>query len=147
MRNADKAPKTINRRLAAIRSLVKLGRLIEAIYWSVEVEGVPDELTRDTRGPVPDIVATLIATAAAQLNQTIGGRDVALLRILFDLGLRIGEALRLDVADVELQSGGVWVLGKKRARKELLTMPAPTVAAMRAWVISVHHHGFTSLVG
>src|SRR5689334_5594763 len=96
MRNADKAPKTINRRLAAIRSLVKLGRLIGAIYWSIEVEGVPDELTRDTRGPVPDVVATLIATAAVQPNQTVAARDVALLRMLFDLGLRIGEAVRLD---------------------------------------------------
>lgn len=134
MRNVDKAPKTINRRLAAIRSLVKLGRLIGAIYWSIEVEGVPDELTRDTRGPTPDVVGTLIATAAAQANPTIAARDVAMLRITFDLGLRVGEVVRLDVSDLELSTGGVWVLGKKRARKQLLQMPPPTVEAIGAWL-------------
>jgi len=134
MRNVDKAPKTINRRLAAIRSLVKLGRLIGAVPWSIEVEGVPDELTRDTRGPSPAIVAKLIAKAAAQPKPAIAVRDVAMLRITFDLGLRVGEVVRLDLADLELATGGVWVLGKKRARKQLLKMPAPTVEAVRAWL-------------
>jgi integrase/recombinase XerC len=136
MRAVDKAPKTINRRLAAIRSLVKLGRLTGMIYWSIEVEGVPDELTRDTRGPNPETVAKLITVASQQENPDIAARDVAMLRITFDLGLRVGEVVRLDVADLELHAErpGIWVLGKRRTRKQLLELPAPTVTAIKAWL-------------
>jgi integrase/recombinase XerC len=141
MRDCDKAPKTINRRLSTIRSLVKLGRMTGTAYWSIEVEGVPDELTRDTRGPDPATVAKLIAIAGEQPNADIAARDVAMLRLTFDLGLRIGEVVRLDLADLELGAHpGVWVLGKKRARKVLLKLPPPTVEAVRAWLA---HRGKT----
>jgi integrase/recombinase XerC len=143
MRAVDKAPKTVNRRLAAIRSVVKLARLIGMTYWSIEVEGVPEELTRDTRGPSPETVATLIEVAAKHERPELAARDVAILRITFDLGLRVGELVRLDVADLELQAAqpGCWVLGKKRTRKVLLKLPAPTVAAIRDWLT---HRGKTA---
>lgn len=142
MRAVDKAPKTINRRLAAIRSVVKLARLIGMTFWSIEVEGVPDELTRDTRGPNPETVAKLIDVAGKHDDPAIAARDVAMLRITFDLGLRVGEVVRLDVADLELQAEqpGVWVLGKKRARKVLLRLPPPTVKAIADWLA---HRGKT----
>lgn len=139
MRNQDRAPNTINRRLAAVRALVKLGRLIGAVPWSIEVEGVPHELTRDTRGPSPEIVSALIAAAAAaQEKPMIAARDVAMLRITFDLGLRVGEVVRLDMADLALDTvpATVWVLGKGRVRKQLLKLPAPTVTALRAWLLA-----------
>jgi integrase/recombinase XerC len=134
MRDRDRAPTTINRRLAAVRSLVKLARLTGAVYWSIEVEGVPHELTRDTRGPDVDTVGRLITSASQHANPDIAARDVAMLRTLFDLGLRIGELVRLDLADLEQATGGLWVLGKGRARKVLLTLPAPTAGAIRAWL-------------
>lgn len=136
MRDRDQAPASINRRLAAVRSLVKLGRLTGAIYWSIEVGGVPHELTRDTRGPDPKTVAALITAAGQQENTRIAARDVAMLRITFDLALRVGEVVRLDVADLELKGtkAGVWVLGKGRARKVLLELPEATVTALRGWL-------------
>ena len=45
------APATINRRLAAIRSLTKLARLLGVVPWAIEVQDVPQETLRDTRGP------------------------------------------------------------------------------------------------
>ena len=136
MRDRDQAPSSINRRLAAVRSLVKLGRLTGAIYWSIEVGGVPHELTRDTRGPDPATVAKLLTVAGQQPNAEIAARDVAMLRMTFDLALRVGEVVRLDVADLELKGTkpGVWILGKGRARKVLLELPAATAEALRAWL-------------
>ena len=45
------SPATVNRRLAAIRSLVKLARTLGAVSWAIEIEGVKSKKYRDTRGP------------------------------------------------------------------------------------------------
>ena len=44
-------PATINRRLATIRSLVKLARTLGLVPWKLEVEGMKSQGYRDTRGP------------------------------------------------------------------------------------------------
>src|SRR5262249_57234802 len=61
-------------------------------------------------------------------------RDRALLRLLFDLGLRRSEVVRLDVADLDRGGGTLAVLGKGRTAKVALTLPAPTPAALPAWL-------------
>jgi integrase len=38
---------------------------------------------------------------------------VALLRLAFDLALRISELARLDLADVDLKNGRLWITGKE----------------------------------
>ena len=45
------SPATVNRRLAALRSLVKLARTLGFVSWSLEVESVKAQAYRDTRGP------------------------------------------------------------------------------------------------
>jgi len=44
------AAATVNRRLAALRSLVKVARLLGMVAWQLDVEAVPSEALRDTRG-------------------------------------------------------------------------------------------------
>lgn len=133
-----KAPSTTNRRLAAVRSLVKLARMIGLTYWNVEVGGVRHEPSRDTRGPTPDVITRILALTNQQPSH-LGLRNRAMLRLMFDLGLRVAEVVRLDVADVNLDAAGVWVLGKGRTRKERLTLPGPTIDALRAWLTHRGH--------
>ncbi len=57
-----------------------------------------------------------------------------LLRLAFDLALRCQELIRLDVADVDLKTGGLWIFGKGRRAKERLTMPEPSRDAVKAWL-------------
>lgn len=45
------APATINRRLAALRSVVKLGNTLGLVAWKLDVENIASESYRDTRGP------------------------------------------------------------------------------------------------
>jgi integrase/recombinase XerC len=61
----------------------------------------------------------------------MGPRDVALLRLAYDLALRIGELAPLDVADVEQKTGGLWIFGKGRKARELVTMPQTSREAVR----------------
>jgi len=129
------APATVNRRLAALRSLVKLGRLFGLVDFALDVESVKSQAYRDTKGPGRDGVRLLLSELAARKDPK-GLRDYALVRMLYDLGLRRGEAVALDLADVDLQAGTVSILGKGRTERETLTLPGPTKSALEAWVLA-----------
>jgi len=127
------APATVNRRLTALRSLVTLARTVGLVPWTLEVPGVESVAYRDTRGPGQAGYRRLLAVLDARVDAK-GRRDRAVLHLLYDLALRREEVVRLDLADLDLEAGTVLVLGKKRTQKERLTVPAPTVAALAAWV-------------
>jgi integrase/recombinase XerC len=67
-----------------------------------------------------------------------------LLRLLHDVGHRRGEAVGLDLADVDMDRGCIWVLGKGRTQREMITLPPPTLAALAKW-ITVRNPGPGSL--
>jgi integrase/recombinase XerC len=124
---------TINRRLAALRSLVKLARTLGMVPWSLEVENMKAEAYRDTRGPGQDGFISLLDEVGKR-NDGKAIRDRAILHLLHDLALRRGEVVSLDVEDVDLQSGTVSILGKGRTQKELISIPEPTKAALVEWL-------------
>jgi integrase/recombinase XerC len=127
------AAATVNRRLAALRSLVKLARTLGLVTWALEVPGLSAEPYRDTRGPGLAGVRQLLRRVARRQDAK-GRRDHAILRLLFDLGLRRSETVALDRADLDLEAGTLAVLGKGRTGKVRLTLPEPTRAALGAWL-------------
>ena len=127
------AAATVNRRLAALRSVVKLARVLGMVPWSLEVPSVESQPYRDTRGPGAAGFRLLLGGLSSR-SDAKGARDSAILRLLFDLGLRRIEVSRLDVEDVDLEAGRIFVLGKKRREKEPLTLPEPTAAAVSKWL-------------
>ena len=127
------AAATINRRLAALRSLVKLANVLGIVPWRLDVEGVKSQPYRDTSGPGLDGFKALLAAARDQSPHK-AARDVAILRLLRDIGLRRGELVSLDVGDVDRTGGRIAVLGKGRTQKEFITLPMPTKAALAAWL-------------
>jgi integrase/recombinase XerC len=128
------AAATVNRRLAALRSLVKVARLLGLVAWQLDVGGVASEQLRDTRGPGTAGVRSLLAELAQRPPGPARSRDAALVRLLFDLGLRRAEAVGLDLADVDLAGGCAWVRGKGRSERARLSLPGPTRAALQAWL-------------
>jgi integrase/recombinase XerC len=125
---------TVNRRLATLRSLVKLANTLRLVSWTLSIENMPAQPYRDTRGPGRDGFRALLDAASAQPGPK-GLRDVALLRMLHDLGLRRSEAVRLDVEDVDLPGNRILILGRGRSqKKEPVSLPEPTRAALVAWL-------------
>jgi integrase/recombinase XerC len=124
---------TINRRLATLRSLVKLANTHGLVTWTLSVQNVPVQPYRDTGGPGRDGLRAMLEAAGAQPGPK-GLRDVALLRLLHDLGLRRNEAVRLDVEDVDLPGNRILISAKGRAPRELVSLPEPTRAALAAWL-------------
>jgi len=133
MIDAGLTPATINRRLAAIRSALKLARTLGLTSWAPEIRGLKVEAYRDTTGPGLTGTRAMLAQARAQ-TPVKATRDAALVRLMFDLGLRRGEVTGLDIEDLEAKERRLWIRGKGRAQKEARTLPEPTLAALTAWI-------------
>jgi len=126
------APSSINRHLAALRSLTSLGRMLGALTWQIEVSGVRIERRRDTRGPEPATVRAVLD--AIDVTDPAGARDAAIIHVLFGLALRAAELCRLDVADLDVARGTLWVLGKGQREKALLKLPDVAVEAVSRYL-------------
>lgn len=127
------APATVNRRLSAVRSLVKLARTLWLVTWELEIPSLRSETYRDTRGPGVEGYRAMLRVLSARSGPK-AARDTAIVRLLFDLALRRIEVVRLDLEDVDLAAGTISILGKGRTQRELVTLPAPTQAALAAWI-------------
>ena len=127
------APGSVNTYLAVIRSMLRaLGRY-GLVTWRIEVPGLPTEPYRDTRGPGRDVVVAMLERAARRTDAK-GARDMAILRLLYDIALRRCEVCRLDYADVDLDAPAVAVLGKKRRERVWVALPDPTSEALTKWI-------------
>lgn len=62
-------------------------------------------------------------------------RDRAILLVLLDTGLRLGELVRLSVGDVDLIEGRCRVMGKG-AKERVVPIGGRTRRAVRAWVVT-----------
>lgn len=134
------SPTTVNRRLSAIRSAVRLARTLGHTLWTPEIAGLKAQAFRDTRGPGLDGTRELISIALTDTNRSVATRDTAFIRLMFDLALRRGECVSLDLEDVDLAGKRIWVLGKGRTQKEARTLPDKTAAALAAWIEARRAH-------
>jgi integrase/recombinase XerC len=125
------AAATINRRLAALRSMVALAQTIGMATFELKIPGVKAQSYRDTRGPGDDGFHRMLDTLTGRGDQK-AIRDHAILRLLHDLALRRGEVVSLDLAHV--RGAFVDVLGKGRGTRQPLEMPKVTLDAVAQWV-------------
>ncbi len=144
MLRASLSEATINRRLATVRSLLKLAfRLgLSACDGRGLIEGERSRPYRDTRGislgqlrrllPLP-----LHLHGAGSVH---GLRDAALLRLLCENVLRRGEAHALDVSDFEPSTLSLLVLGKGAGtQKQRVTLSAATVQVLAEYLEAAGH--------
>jgi integrase/recombinase XerC len=116
-----------------VRSALRFARTIGATTWVPEISGLKAQTYRDTRGPGLAGTRALLV-AAAEKSPAKAARDTAIIRLMFDLGLRRGEVVGLDVEDVDRAGPRLWVLGKGKAQKEPRTLPTPTLEAIDGWL-------------
>jgi integrase/recombinase XerC len=125
---------TVNRRLAALKSLVSTGRKLGVCNFNlIDVEAEKIQKYRDTSGIDP-------ATFQLILNQcdrsTIKGkRDYALLRLLWGNALRRNEISQLNISDFDPETRTLRILGKARgSQSELVDLGVSTVVAINEWL-------------
>jgi len=61
-----------------------------------------------------------------------GRRDYALLRLMFDRGLRRGEAIGLDIDQVDVTAGTIKIQAKGKLDRDVLTVNPSTPEALQA---------------
>jgi integrase/recombinase XerC len=131
---AGKAPATINRSLAAIKSFVKSARRGEFTTLQLEVKSVQTKAYRDTRGPGLPVYLRMLDTARQQRDKRRAARDVAILQLAFGLALRRAEISSLNIGDIDLEAGRMMITGKGRGEPEPLTLSAEIKEALADWL-------------
>ena len=137
--SARLASSSINRHLATLRSVTKLGRMLGMMGWYLEVPSVKAERQREVRGPsIDDIRRLLEATSADTEAET---RNYAIIATLYCLGLRVSELCSLNLEDTDLERGNTWIKAKGRRDRELVPIPTIATAAIRRYLV---HRGTTA---
>jgi len=125
---------TINRRLAAIKSLVAMGRKIGVCNFSLEdVSGEKVSKYRDTSGISSDAFKQVLVACDRSTLQ--GKRDYALLRLLWGNALRRNEVSLLNINDFDPDAQTLRILGKGRGtQSEVIDLGDGTVEAIADWL-------------
>lgn len=123
---------TVNRRLSAIRSLLRVARRLGATCPDPTglVDSEKVEAYRDTVSTgMSDAVRLLSACDRSTLR---GLRDYALLRLFISTGIRRAEALMVNVK--HLDGSHMWVIAKGKTDRQSITLPQATVTAIEAYL-------------
>lgn len=138
------ARSSIRRRIAALRSFYRW-LLREGV-----VQANPADLVSSPK-PVRTLPRVLRQADVGALFDTLGARtadatpeswrDLALLELLYDAGLRAGEACALRIGDLDLRDGWLRVEHGKGDRTRVLPLAAPAAIAVTAYL----EHGRAAL--
>lgn len=125
------APRSIQRRLAAVRNLFDY-LIREGVVQSnpgVDITApkaprrLPETLDADEMGRLLDI----------RTDHPLATRDRAIMELLYSSGLRLAELVSLTVVDVDLGEGTVRVTGKG-AKTRIVPIGGKAIDAMRDWL-------------
>lgn len=125
---------TRNRRLAALRCFFRF-RVSEGAMSSDPSAGLPG-LKPERRLASPlgvNDCERLVEGSVAGRRPLLELRDRALFDLLYATGLRVGEAVSLDVRDFDLQRREVRVLGKGN-KERVVPVPGQTIDSLRAYL-------------
>lgn len=144
------SPSTINRRLAALRSITKLARMFGLMTWRLEIEGEKARTFKDTSGCGLEGLQTLVTTIEQEIvdNEATDKpsqaarrwRDRALLHLMYYAGLRRMEPLTASYPDDlrrSPQDGSpeLRIVGKKRdGEQEWVPIGETAQGAVEDWI-------------
>lgn len=128
------AEATVNRRLAAVKSLVRYAQKIGKCAWSLEeISGEKIRSYRDTSGVDKDSFKAILAIPDRSTKS--GKRDYAIFRLLWENVLRRGEIEKTSISDFDPDGATLSILGKGRGtQKERVSLSAATVEAITMWM-------------
>jgi site-specific recombinase XerD len=132
----DNSAGSVNRKISSVREYVRFLRFKQVDGAS----GFPIESLRRVRRPYPCPQEALSVDEVRRIlglvdrESVLGFRDLLLLSLLYRLGLRLGEALAVDLGDLDLEAGVVRIHGKGRRERTLPLLP-DLVDLLRRWLL------------
>jgi len=128
------APRTINRRVASVKSFVKALNTVGILNWQLSVPRIKARVFKDTQGPGEDGFFKMIDAIGSEPASARKVRDLCILWLLFGLGLRRGELCALNMEDYDKAAQRLWIMGKGRKEKEPLTIPKALLPLLNQWL-------------
>ena len=127
------AEATVNRRLAAIKSLVRMGRKLGICDYTLDIKGEKVRTYRDTTGVKVEVYKPILALC--DQTSDLGKRDYALLKLLWENALRRNEVSQLNVEDFDGERRELRILGKGRGTQtETVYISRSTTDALLKWL-------------
>jgi integrase/recombinase XerC len=131
---AGNAKSSVGRKAAAIRSFfrwcVKIGHLPQSpaavLLTPKAPRGLPKFLSRDE-------TTQFLEGSVTQDDPLVAAREQALFELIYGAGLRVSEAVGLNIDDLELSSGVARALGKGN-KERLVPFGAPAIRALREYL-------------
>ncbi len=125
---------TINRRLAAIKSLVAFSYNCGHCEFMLEaVKGEKLSAYRDTTGIEPEAFKRVLG--GIDRTSLKGVRDYALLMLLWSNALRRSEVSKANIGDFDPVTKTLRIFGKGRGtQSEIVSLGTGTVTAIEAWL-------------
>ena len=115
----------INRKEASIRSYFRYLRFVQIEGAdSFPIESMPrarEPYTGPVKALEPDEVSRLLGSI--DKNSVLGFRDFFLYSMLYRLGLRIGEAISINIKDIDFEKEILNIHGKGRRERKLPLLP------------------------
>jgi site-specific recombinase XerD len=136
LQETGQAPATINRKLCAVRGVLKelwrMGKMSAEEYQrAAATEGVRGERAPAGRALTHEELTDLFRTCA---SDTPGGkRDAAMLALLYGCGLRRSELCALEPRSYDKGTGALRVLGKGN-KERIVYVKSGARAALHAWL-------------
>lgn len=132
VQSAGGCARTSARKLAAIRAAYK---------FYVRISLLDDNPAQSVKSPklpkaLPDVLSIPEVTAlveAPDLDEPLGIRDRALLETLYSSGMRAAECAGIRIANLDLDSGAVIILGKRR-KERIAQLGSHAVAAIKRYL-------------
>lgn len=126
----------INQALSAIRKLVLEAAdngAIDPIHANgiANVKGVKSETLPAGRSITPGELSAILAACD---NSPSGGRDAAIIAILYSCGLRRNELVNLDLADFDSATGELKILHAKGSKQRTVYVTNGAKAALEDWL-------------
>ena len=130
IRDKKLRPSSIRQARAAMRLFYE--KVVKISGWTVF-----DEVrTKDTR-PLPKVLSR--AEVAAVLGQLKVQRFMVVLRLIYACGLRLGEAVALEVRDIDAAQGRLHIRDGKGGKQRFVPLPAALLPELRGlW--ATHRH-------
>lgn len=141
LRARDASEATINRRLAAVRSLLKFCFRLGFAQTDGRglVDGEKNVAYRDTRGVGLKLLKKLIAAPGTATPRAL--RDTALLRLLCENALRRAEVCALNVGDLRPAEKRLDILGKGHGSQKMPVSLSPRAADALTAYLAASGHG------
>jgi len=128
------AGSTINRNMAAIRSLCEYAYMMEIIDWQLpRLTQERVQAFRDTTGVDVQQVKAMMSVLDRDTVQ--GKRDYALMRLLWENGLRRGEVANIKLSDISWDTQKISIIGKGKGNdKSQIDVSQGCLIAIASWL-------------